>query len=307
VTAAHVIGDRAPAEVLVRTAGGDEFTVDSPVADEVLDVAVLRSVSAPRSSWRVGQADAGARWLVGSRPRDNDPLLGGVVSAVDRLVVNEGGHEVKMLQLTVDQPLDEFQGYSGGAVRLESAPATVIGVLCEQVRSRLAAGRGDRRRATNVLYAVPAARIAQRFPLLVAGDPANAELEAVRRLLADRRVEDADRLLQGAPEAARREAVYWYWKARVALAGGNLVVAGEYADQALSYDVSHVPTIAVKVRILLLQGARTLARDMGNRSRDLDPTLDAWLDCLRDRGLFGDGIRTPTEIDSRCPFPETIS
>jgi hypothetical protein len=310
LTANHVVRDRPAAEVMVWTDGDDGYRVDAVVGSAVLDVAVLHLPVAPPSSWRVGDAEAGARWLVTSRPRDNDPQLTGVVSALDRLIVNDGGHRVEVLQLAVDQPLEEYRGYSGSAVRLRHAPATVIGVLCEQVRSRLVVGRGERRPATNVLYAVPMIRVAREFGLgVTAGMPA-ATVQRVRSLLREGRVAEADRLLQGSPDGSLWMVDHWYWKARVALAGDNLTVALAYADRALASNGRHVPSVALKIRVLLLLNTaegRLDARRLSADSRQLDGSLDLWLDCLDRRGMFDARLRTPTELDSTCPLPDDIA
>ncbi|MFC7529863.1 trypsin-like peptidase domain-containing protein [Actinoplanes sp. GCM10030250] len=306
VTANHVVAQRAPGdEILVRTAGGAQFVVESVTPNEVLDVALLRGAAVPVSTWQAGTAVVGARWIVGSRPRDNDPLLSGTVAAADRLVVTAAdGHEVAMVQLTVDQPLDEYQGYSGSAVRLESEPSTVFGIVTEQVRSRLA---GER--AANVLYAVPMTTVVQEFGLVPAAGPPSGVVQRVRSLLDGGQVAEADRALHRVARADRQNAAYWHWKARVALAGGNLPVALAYTEQALGYEPRHAPSVAVKMTILLLQntpGSRDQARRMHHDSRHLDPSLDTWLDCLGTCGMFDGGVRTPTDLDSRCPLPPGI-
>ena len=309
ITANHVVRDQPAADVLVQTPAGIELPVAVVTGDPLIDVAVLRLPSAPPSSWRPGRAGPGVRWIVTSRPRSNDPQLTGSVAALDRLIVNKSGHEVAVFQLTVDQPLEEFKGYSGSAVRLESAPATVVGVLCEQVPSRLMSGRSEKRPATNVLYAVPMTRVAQRFDLNPISTLPATTFDGVRSLLNEGRPADADRVLQHLPNDCRQTADFWYWKARVALTNHNLTVALAYADKGLTHDNGHAPTITVKIKILLLQNtpeSRVYARQLTVASGKLHGSLDAWIECLRRAGLLADGLRTPTELDRACPFPDDI-
>lgn len=309
VTTNHVVRDQLAAAVRVQSAAGMEYPVTVVTCDPTIDVAVLRLPSAVPSSWRIGRANPGVRWIVTSRPRGNDPQLAGSVEAIDRPIVNDSGHEVAVLQLTVDQPLEEFKGYSGSAVRLGSAPVTVIGVLCEQVRSRLASGRSEKRPATNVLYAIPMTRVAQRFDLDQIGTLPAATVDRVRLLLEEGQVDNADRVLQRLPNNYRQTAEFWYWRARVALIGDNLTVALAYTDKALAQDSGHAPTMAVKVRSLLLlntRDARAHARQLTVACRELDRSLGAWLDCLCARGFLDDGLRTPSELDRTCPFPDDI-
>ncbi|MEV6302845.1 serine protease [Actinoplanes sp. NPDC051861] len=308
MTAEHVVAERRDGEeILVRTAEGTEFVAGSVTVDPVVDVAVLRAADVPVSGWRPGPAVVGARWMVASRPGDDDPQLTGTVTAVDRRVVLSGGHEVAVLQLAVEQPLDWYEGYSGSAVRLATAPSTVIGVVSEQVRSRL---DGEVRRGVPVLYAAPMTTVARRFGLTpVAGPPAEM-VERVRALLDDERAAEADRMLHRVARDGRQNAAYWYWKARVALAGGNLAVALAYTEQALGFDSANAPAVAIKVTILLLQNtpaARDQARRLEKDGRRLDPALDEWLDCLGTCGMFDGGVRTPTDLDARCPLPAAIS
>jgi len=307
VTANHVVRDQPAIDVLVQTPAGIELPVAVVTGDPVIDVAVLRLPSAPPSSWQTGRAGLGVRWTVTSRPRGNDPQLTGSVAALDRLIVNKGGHEVVVLQLTVDQPLEEFKGYSGSAVRLESAATTILGVLCEQVRSRLVSGRSEKRPATNVLYAVPMTCVAQRFGLNPVSTLPATTFDGVRSLLDEGRVADADRVLQHLPNNCRQTADFWYWKARVALTNHNLTVALAYADKGLAHDNGHAPTIAIKIKSLLLRNtpeSRAHARQLTVAYRKLHESLDAWFECLQGAGLFDDGLRTPTELDRACLFSD---
>ena len=68
------------------------------------------------------------------------------------------------MQLLVDQhELGDFAGYSGSAVTLKSAPNAVVGVLIEQVPSRLRTLPDQPNPASNVLYAIPIQNVLERF------------------------------------------------------------------------------------------------------------------------------------------------
>ena len=163
-TAAHVVRQRMAQELEFVTAAGVRLAVEAVHADPAIDVATLRVAESlaivPALTHAVRRAD----WQVTARPRDHDAQLTGTVTATDHLVVNQGGHEMTVLQLHVAQALRDYRGYSGSAVTVDGA---VVGVLVEQVPERVAAGEG-RRAAANVLYAVPVAQVVRRFRLGVA-------------------------------------------------------------------------------------------------------------------------------------------
>ncbi|MFD4501651.1 hypothetical protein [Streptomyces sp. NPDC058457] len=104
----------------------------------------------------------------------------------------------------------------------------------------------------------------------------------------------------------RESEEFWYWKARIALARGNLAVASGYVEEALKLDRTNPYSLALKIMLLLL-GNDTAGRDRASRlaeeSTGLSPDLDAWLRRLRAENMFDDGMRTRTQLQARCPLP----
>ena len=76
------------------------------------------------------------------------------------------GQRVEVVQLEVDEQLGEFGGYSGSAV-LDSLGRAVLALLVEQKPLRTAVALGERRAASNVLYAVPIGDVITAFGLSV--------------------------------------------------------------------------------------------------------------------------------------------
>jgi tetratricopeptide (TPR) repeat protein len=115
----------------------------------------------------VGRAVEGGSWQVETQPRPNDPKLYGTITDTHRrFVKQDGGHEVYVLQLDEKQNLGDYKGYSGSPVVLKSPTDAVIGVLIEQLRSRLSVPTSQPKPATNVLYAIPIQDVLDRFALL---------------------------------------------------------------------------------------------------------------------------------------------
>jgi hypothetical protein len=308
VTAAHVLRGRPAGQVNVRPAEHPAavLPVQRVDHDPDLDVAVLTLTAAPPAPVRAADAAVDDRWVVTTRPDANDPQLSGRVVATNRVILNDGGTRVAMLQLDVDQPLGDFGGYSGSGVRLHSRPDTVIGMLCEQVHSRLHPVDGARRPAATVLYAVPIRTVSQRFPLALPDDPAHRHLSAARTHLRAGDPDSADRALAAVPGPAR-DAEYWWWRARTADARHNRSAASAYLDRALAVDRHHPASIAGKIRNLILTNDaddRTAARELAVAARGTDPRLDDWIRCLLERRLLDHGIRSATELATRCPYPD---
>jgi hypothetical protein len=88
-------------------------------------------------------------------------LSGKVHHAADEFTC-EGGASIEALQLSVDQILGDYSGYSGGPVEgkppAEGHAPAVVGILLEQ-----APDRADEKRAGNVLYAATIAEAIARF------------------------------------------------------------------------------------------------------------------------------------------------
>jgi hypothetical protein len=307
ITANHVLKGRPADRIRVRGAKpAESWPVREIDRDERLDVAMV-TLAGPRPAPLLA-ADAAVddRWVVTSRPAPNDPQLTGRVVATDRLIVNDGGTELAMLQLDVDQPLGDFGGYSGSAVRLRARPGSVLGVLCEQVHSRFRGPDGARAGASTVLYAVPIRDVVRRFDLPLAGDDAHRHFTVVRESLRAGDPDGADRALARITGAAR-DAGYWFWRARTAGVRHNRDAESAFLDLALKCDDRHPPALIAKITQLLLTndpGDRAAAARLADEVSGTSPELDAWTDCLRVRGLFGPGLRSATELTRFCPPPD---
>lgn len=300
VTAAHVVRDRRSDQIRLEDGHATAAPVAEIVADAELDVAFLRIEGLPATRVAAGLGEAGAAWTVTTRPKSNDPQLSGHVTAGSRAILNQAGHAVDLLQLSVTQLLKDFSGYSGSAVRLASSSTVVIGVLCEQVRTRMVTPGVSRAPASNVLYAVSLrdamARLGFRLP---------TRFPAIEQLI------DRDELAAAETEIARRlradddDATLWQLRSRVAMARQNPDVARQYLRLALARDPRHVGSIAALIRVLLVSNGATErdeAQRLADRSHAVDGSLDAWLSCLAAHGTFGSGIRSATDLDEHCPW-----
>lgn len=314
LTAYHVVRGHPVQELVIETPGGDLLPVQAVGSAEHLDAAVLNVEGARGAPIRVGSragvagVSVGAEWIVTMRPLDNDPQLSGTVAATGRQIVNNGGHPVPVLQLKVAEILDDYQGYSGSAVRLDSRRDVVIGLLCEQVQSRLKSPGGGKPRATNVLYAVPIGLVVHELGLSVptVGGSAEAVFRRISRLISTGDLAAADRELSLLPAGEQDSGDFWYWRAQVATARQNLDVSVKYLDEALRRDPGHQPGIVALIRGLLLTNGieeRATARRRAEQSRGLSGELDQWLLSLDAKGMFGPGIRSGTELDGQCPPP----
>lgn len=168
VTAGHVVGDRdAPAIRYRPSAGGEEIQVASVQVLGGLDVAVLHLESDAPVVLRAGAATEDERFTIDAAPRSSDPRLTGVIRAVRWPVTLQGQSRVEALQLSVDQPLADYSGYSGSAV---SSPAGIaVGVLLEQVPERTQSPGPHP--AAPVLYAIPIEAVLEASDLDVALQP----------------------------------------------------------------------------------------------------------------------------------------
>jgi hypothetical protein len=160
-TAAHVVSGHLPDDLAFVTSSGIQVSVSKVQVDRAIDTALLWVTRSLAFEPPLGHAHQEAGWQVTARPDPAAAQLTGTVTAVDHLMRNAGGHEMTVLQLRVEEGLKEFAGYSGSAVVVRSV---VVGILVEQVQERAAAA-GARRRATNVLYAVPIGKVVARFGL----------------------------------------------------------------------------------------------------------------------------------------------
>jgi hypothetical protein len=107
-------------------------------------------------------ARGGDRWRGPYRPAAHEVHLSGNVSNGSALHQCVGGATIEALQLTADQILGDYSGYSGGPVEgvLDggSRQPAVVGILIEQAQDR-----ADGTRAANVLFAATIGEAMRRF------------------------------------------------------------------------------------------------------------------------------------------------
>lgn len=158
VTANHVVRGCKDKRVTYVPASGVAVDAERVQSDDGHDAAVLWLAGDAVEFLTVAAPVAGGRWQVASPPLDgNDPELHGVISTARMTIVNAGGNPVEVAQLTADEQLGSYEGYSGSAV-LDPARSAVLALLVEQKPVRTAAAPsqlGARPEASNVLYAVP--------------------------------------------------------------------------------------------------------------------------------------------------------
>lgn len=174
VTANHVVrrkdgSTESPSETRLEVAGR-RFSVARIDGDLALDVATLHLVEEATVWMRTGKGEVGQHWTVRTQPAPSDPLLDGTITAVRRGYENRRGQRAVGHQLQVAQDLEDYGGYSGSPV--EGPPGVAIGVLVEQVRSRLAHAPGEPTRAAPVLYAAPIEEVIEHFSLQQQVSPA---------------------------------------------------------------------------------------------------------------------------------------
>ncbi|KOU59389.1 hypothetical protein ADK57_33990 [Streptomyces sp. MMG1533] len=126
---------------LVEIGAGHQVTLPIPMADVARD---------------------GDRWRGPYRPAAHEVHLSGRVSAGAAPHLCVGGATIEALQLTADQHLGDYSGYSGGPVEGVGDDGTrqpsVVGILIEQ-----AADRSAEARAANVLFAATIREAIRRF------------------------------------------------------------------------------------------------------------------------------------------------
>ncbi|MEV0900534.1 serine protease [Actinoplanes sp. NPDC049802] len=176
-TAAHVVKDHPAADLTFVTSAGAHVEVERVQVDKRIDTALLWVRRSLAVKAQFGHAADRTAWTVTARPEAGAARLTGTVSAVDHLMTNPDGHDMRVLQLHVEEGLGEFHGYSGSAVW---ARGNIVGILVEQVRQRMRVmGKPP---AANVLYAIPIGRVVSRFRLGVPVRPAEEASPALHLL-----------------------------------------------------------------------------------------------------------------------------
>ncbi|MGB8946698.1 MAG: trypsin-like serine protease [Streptomyces sp.] len=110
---------------------------------------------------RAGVAFGGDGWHGPYRPAQMEAQLSGRVDHGATTYECEGGAVIEALQLTVEQQLGDYSGYSGGPVVKggpEDEDPVVLGILLEQLPKRGAAGE-----AANVLFGATVGEAMRRF------------------------------------------------------------------------------------------------------------------------------------------------
>jgi NB-ARC domain-containing protein len=167
VTANHVVCDRGDKPVEYLPAGGEAVGVERVQAGVDHDAAVLWLAGEVGEFLTTSTAVRGAEWRVESPPQGgNDPQLTGTVTTDRMTIQNAAGQRVEVVQLEVGEQLGDFGGYSGSAV-LDRLGRAALGLLVEQKPLRTPVTLGERRAASNVLYAVPIGDVVTAFDLPV--------------------------------------------------------------------------------------------------------------------------------------------
>jgi hypothetical protein len=128
----------------------------------------------------------------------------------------------------------------------------------------------------------------------------------VHNLLANAKVDEAETLLTNAIKSQNNSAEFWYWKSRIAFARGNKRVASAYIDEALLLEKQYAPSLALKIKLLILSGSkndRAKAKELAEKSIGISAKLDIWLNCLKAENMFSVGPKSNHEIDGKCSFP----
>ncbi|HYX18566.1 MAG TPA: hypothetical protein VE944_30225 [Nostoc sp.] len=114
---------------------------------------------------------------------------------------------------------------------------------------------------------------------------------------AEEKFDQAKRLDNQSPEP-------WYWKAQVAVAKDNKPVALKYVQNALQLNASHLPSIVLQIKLLLLMGgnSRVEAKKIASQSYSISSEINSWLDCLEKKNLFSSIVITSCELEDKCPI-----
>jgi tetratricopeptide (TPR) repeat protein len=142
-----------------------------------------------------------------------------------------------------------------------------------------------------------------------ARSPQEQVFHRVHTMIAKNQLAEADQELSQSGRIHRNNAESWYWRARVAAARGNVDVAIRYIDESLKKNGMSEYGVALKIKLLLLsskRGDRAKAKDAAKRARGISSSLDTWLTCLEAEGMLEPGIRSNTELDTKCPLPDPV-
>ncbi|MFC8130873.1 serine protease [Streptomyces sp. NPDC057302] len=165
LTAAHCLRGLAEFDEQVDVVLADGNRLDGQVCrrDKDADLALIMILGASGAARipRTGVAHGGDRWHGPYRPASTEVHLRGEVDNGAVRYLCEGGAEIQALQLTTNQHLGDYSGYSGGPVvkgTPEGRDQVVVGLLLEQAPDRAKADR-----ASNVLFAATIGEAMRRF------------------------------------------------------------------------------------------------------------------------------------------------
>lgn len=154
LTARHVVAEAHVDSLKVIGADGSSHRIHGVTSHDGIDIAALR-VEPPLSAFaNVGDAITATRWTTFASSPVSGPSLTGMVTVARRPFTAADGQIIEAAQLTVDQDLGDFHGYSGSGV-FAVEDGTLVAVLVEQHPRYSEAYEPEG--ASNVLFAVPAA------------------------------------------------------------------------------------------------------------------------------------------------------
>jgi tetratricopeptide (TPR) repeat protein len=123
------------------------------------------------------------------------------------------------------------------------------------------------------------------------------------QLLQEGDLDGADKKFDEAAGREPQSADPWYWKAEVAFARNKTDIAHNYVDEALRRDPNHYVSLALEIKLLLIEGSTGDAKKEMEQIRGISDELDQWLDCLSREGLFSYPYATRSELETRCHPP----
>ena len=162
LTAHHVVRTAGDAAISYRPIGRDEVDAIQVRPLPELDVAAIELADGVESLTAVWPRN-GASWRSVSPPPGADPHLTGKIDSITVPIHNAASHDLEVVQLTVDQLLGSYRGYSGSAVLLDEDKVAALLVEQTMLRAKVIGPA----LATNVLYAVSVGLVAEELELSI--------------------------------------------------------------------------------------------------------------------------------------------
>jgi hypothetical protein len=166
LTAYHCLGGAAEGAVLeVRFASKEKVQGKVHRIHRTADLALIDVPNSPVNLlFKADRARPGLHWRDPYRPDADDLCLDGTVSAVPVSYRCSAGDEVEAIQLTCNQLLGDYSGYSGSPVMRDYPDGSqgALGIMIEQCWDRAPGAQ----RATNVLMATSVAEAGRKFDCL---------------------------------------------------------------------------------------------------------------------------------------------